>query len=393
MSQDKNHKTALWLGSSAHAIQDGLSTALNVLLPILAQAFGLSYAQVGLFKGLKYIVQAVLEALSGHLTERFGNRNVIVFGFVVSALGYFVLSIADTQEIVLFSFILIGIGGAYHHAPASALISAAFSPKTRRKAMSLYNSAGDIGKLSFSGFLGLAVLLTWPWQPFVAVLGAVTLSAAVITFIIMRRKKMGLSAARATEQTAVEDTTNLGWGIQHRFKFGALLITVFLDNLIQASLLTFVAFVMIEKGISVPVAAMASVFILVGGTFGKAVCGTLADRIGMRKAFSILQILTALGLILLIMLPNAIAAFILLPFLGVVVQGSTSITYVKVPDYIHPERTARGYSMIYATTSLVAFCGPIGMGVIADQYGIHMSIGIMAGIAIASIVPAWFLKS
>lgn len=393
MSQKSTQKTTLWIGCTAHAIQDGLSTALNVLLPILAQTFGLSYTQVGLFKGIKYIVQAVLEALSGHLTERFGIRNVITFGFIISGLGYLVLSIAQWPALVLFSFILIGIGGAYHHAPSSALISASHPTKTRRKAMSLYNSAGDIGKLSFSAFIGLAVILTWPWQPFVATLGILTIAAAIIIFIIMRRKNIGIIQQPKTQTSPTDNQPNLGWGILHPFKFTALLTTVFLDNLIQASLLTFVAFVMIEKGISTPIAAMASVAILIGGTFGKAVCGTLADRIGMRKAFSILQILTALGLILLITLPNPIITFILLPFLGIVVQGSSSITYVKVADYVHPARTARGYSMIYATTSLVAFCGPIGMGLLADQHGIQFPIYIMSAIALISIIPAWFLKS
>lgn len=393
MSDPKNSKTILWIGCSAHAIQDGLSTALNVLLPILAQTFGLSYTQVGLFKGIKYIVQALLEALSGHLTERFGIRNVLVFGFIISGIGYLVLSIAHIPALVLFSFILIGIGGACHHAPASALISAAFTPKTRRKAMSLYNSAGDIGKLSFSGFVGLAVLLTWPYEPFVATLGVLTICAAILTFALMKRKNIGRPQYETNQTKQNDETSKLGWGILRPFKFGALLITVFLDNLIQASLLTFVAFVMIDKGLSAPIAAMASVALLIGGTFGKAVCGTLADRIGMRKAFAILQILTASGLVILILIPNAILAYILLPFLGVVVQGSSSITYVKVADFVHPDRAARGYSMIYATTSLVAFCGPISMGIIGDIYGISLSIYIMAFVALLSIIPAWFLKS
>lgn len=393
MSETQHSKTTLWVGCTAHAIQDGLSTALNVLLPILAQSFGLSYTQVGLFKGIKYIVQAILEALSGHLVERFSIRNILAFGFVVSGIGYLVLSLAPWPGLILFSFILIGVGGAYHHSPSSALISAAHSSKTRRKAMSLYNSAGDIGKLCFSGFIGLAVLLTWPWQPFVASLGLLTIGAAITIYIIMRRKNIGGIQILQNTSPTLDTQSNLGWGILHRFKFGALLITVFLDNLIQASLLTFVAFVMIEKGLSTPVAAMASVAILIGGTFGKAVCGTLADRIGIRKAFTILQVLTALGLILLITLSSAVLAFILLPFLGIVVQGSSSITYVKVADYVHPDRVARGYSMIYATTSLVAFCGPVGMGILADIYGINLPITILASVAILSIIPAWFLKS
>ena len=50
-------KTALAVGCTAHIVQDGLTAATYVLMPVLAQAFGFTYAQVGLIKGLKSLTQ------------------------------------------------------------------------------------------------------------------------------------------------------------------------------------------------------------------------------------------------------------------------------------------------------------------------------------------------
>jgi FSR family fosmidomycin resistance protein-like MFS transporter len=67
----------------AHAVQDGLSAAIYVLLPVLAQTLGLNLGEVGLFKGLKSLAQGLLEIVSGVAAERFGDRALLVFGLVV----------------------------------------------------------------------------------------------------------------------------------------------------------------------------------------------------------------------------------------------------------------------------------------------------------------------
>ncbi len=81
-------KKALAIGCTAHAIQDGLGAATYVLLPILAQAFGFGYAQVGLFKGAMSLAQAMLELSSGVLSERIGAVRTLVFGLTLAGLGY-----------------------------------------------------------------------------------------------------------------------------------------------------------------------------------------------------------------------------------------------------------------------------------------------------------------
>ena len=73
-------RVVLWSCSIAHAVQDGLGAAVYVLLPILSQTLGLSYGQVGLFKGLKSLAQGLLEIASGVACERFGERWLLVFG-------------------------------------------------------------------------------------------------------------------------------------------------------------------------------------------------------------------------------------------------------------------------------------------------------------------------
>ena len=89
-----NSKSALAASSTTHVTQDGLTTTINVMLPVLAQTFGLAYAEVGLLRGLKSFTQAVMEMCSGWLSERLGECQLLVAGLLLSGLGYALLSMA-----------------------------------------------------------------------------------------------------------------------------------------------------------------------------------------------------------------------------------------------------------------------------------------------------------
>ncbi len=218
-----------------------------------------------------------------------------------------------------------------------------------------------------------------------------SLLAGVAIFFALKRRAIGQITTGKPDQISTDAKKSLGWGILDRGKFAALLATVFFDSMVQSGVLTFSAFVMIAKGVPAPIATVAAVLVLIGGMFGKALCGFLADRFGVRPTFALLQVLTATGLVLLVITPIT-ASYILLPALGVVVQGTTSITYVIVNDLVHPERTARGYSMIYGASSFAALAGPMGFGLIGDQFGIEFTLIAMATTAIIAIFPCWFLK-
>ena len=108
-------KSALKISCSAHIVQDGLTATVYVLLPILAQVFGLSYTQVGLIKGVKSVAQGVFEMGSGLVSERIGEIRTLVLGLVLSAMSYIALACATGPLTVALCLLLVGIGTAFQH--------------------------------------------------------------------------------------------------------------------------------------------------------------------------------------------------------------------------------------------------------------------------------------
>ncbi|MGI9522141.1 MAG: MFS transporter [Hyphomicrobiaceae bacterium] len=389
--QFTNKKTALGVSCTAHAIQDGLTATIYVLLPILAQSFGLSYSQVGLFKSIKSLSQAVLEMLSGIVTERFGEYRVLIFGLLLSGVGYASLAATSSPVLVMVFLFVIGAGTAFQHAPASALVIAEHPVSGRRGPLGIYNSSGDIGKLVFTGCFSLLIGAGLAWQKVSLAYGVTALIAAVAITIggrVFAKSRQQDSAGEVESGTG----RGLGWGIINWSSYGSLLVVVFIDTMVQAGVLVFVAFLMLAKGLPLPIATAATVVLLTGGVFGKAGCGYLADQIGVRPAFTLIQGLTAAGLIAIVAAPSWLAFILLFP-LGVVLQGSTSITYGFAADLIHPRRMARGYALLYSSSGFSSVAGPLAFGLIGDDFGIEVSVYAMAVVVILSVPPIVFLQA
>ena len=138
-------------------------------------------------------------------------------------------------------------------------------------------------------------------------------------------------------------------------------------------------------------ATLAVTITLVGGMLGKAAGGFLAERMGIRSAFTLVQCLTACGIIA-VLFSGKVVAFCLLPLLGVCLQGSTSSTYGAVGDLVHKDKVSRGFSIIYSVSSLSGLLGPIAFGLLSDDYGIETTMLAMAAISLLAIPPIILLR-
>jgi len=375
--------------SSVHGFQDGLSSSLYILLPVLAQTFGLSYSQVGMIRASNNSAMLLFEIPAGILSERFGERPLLTFGLVCAGIGYLSLTTASGFLTVVLSLFLAGFGAAFQHSLSSSIISKTFQDTGRRSALGIYNSAGDGGKLTFTGCMSLALGMGAAWQHVVTGFGLLAFLMATVLFITLYQLDVG---NRPTSQVNSEAVPGIKrWGIRDRKGFTALALMVFLDISVQGGFLTFLAFLMIEKQVPTHLAAFAVVLTLVGGAFGKFGCGFLAERLGVIRSLCLIECMTAAGIITVLLSPTLVA-YCLLPVLGFALQGSSSITYGTVGDLIKGDRQSRGFGAIYSIASAAAISGPIGYGLISDQFGLSMAMLAMAFVVVLPIPLSLLLR-
>jgi MFS family permease len=132
-------------------------------------------------------------------------------------------------------------------------------------------------------------------------------------------------------------------------------------------------------------ATLAVPLILVGGMAGKLACGVLAERVGIIRTIIITEVVTGVGIFAAVALPG-VAAALLLPLLGVALQGTSSVLYATIGDLVERERLPRAFGLFYTLGSLCGIAAPLGYGLVGDHLGVGNAITLM-GAAIFLTLP------
>jgi FSR family fosmidomycin resistance protein-like MFS transporter len=364
-------------------VHDGLSDVTYVLLPLLAQSFGLSLAQVGMIRSAHRVAMAAFQIPAGLFAERFGERNLLALGTAVSGLAFVALGYASGFWMILFALFFAGLGSAVQHPLCSTIISHTYPDEGRRAALGTYNFFGDVGKFAFGGIVSLALLLGLSWQGPVVGFGVVAFAVGVMIFVTIANSAATTAAAAA--QSSAKTTLVKGWGIRSPQGFTALCLIEILDSSTRTGFLTFIAFLLIAKGLPEGWAALSVPLILVGGMAGKLACGLLAERFGIVRSIVITELATGIGILATLMLPG-IAAFVLLPLIGVVLQGTSSVLYATIGDLVDKDRLPRAFGLFYTLGSLCGIAAPLGYGLLGDLAGVENAIATI-GVAVLLTLP------
>ena len=73
---DPGRTRVLWVACGAHALHDGLTDTLYLLLPLWQAQFALSYAAIGLLRALYTGVMAGFQVPAGKLAQRMGGARM-----------------------------------------------------------------------------------------------------------------------------------------------------------------------------------------------------------------------------------------------------------------------------------------------------------------------------
>jgi FSR family fosmidomycin resistance protein-like MFS transporter len=370
-----------------HFIDDGFADSIYLLLPFIAAELHLSFSQVGLLKGVFSGAMSLLQLPMSLLGEKVGELNVISLGAFGLAGGFMLLSWAPSFLAVFLTLIAAKGTAAGQHGLGSSVLSRVFETSRRRAAMGMYNFSGDVGKVAVP-FL-LAVLISWRgWRQGVFVLSLGGIAAGAVLWFLARNERTGFSAPRTEPR---QKSRAMGWGIRDPRAFSALLTIGILDNATRASLLTFLPFLLLRKEIPADQVGFALTLLFAGGAAGKFACGLLAERLGIVPMVVSTEALTTVGILLLFWV-SPTGVWYLLPFVGVVLNGTSSVLYATVAEIISPGGRSRGYGLYYAITLGAGAVAPVIYGLVIDRLGLTFSLVAVALMASMTIPLSRYLS-
>jgi len=370
-----------------HALHDGLVDMLYALLPLLAQAFGLSYAEVGMVRAANRMATATLQVPAGMLAERTGERPLLVAGTALAGIAFLGLGLAGGFPSVLALIFLAGVGAAVQHPLASSLITAAFPGTGRRAALGTYNTLGDVGKFGFMALVIGGAALGIGWQAVAAAFGLAALATAAAAQRLFVAAGAGARPSAPDRQAAggAAALPARGWGVKSRTGLLALALIATLDSATRVGFLTFVAFLMIGKGVPAAWAASSVLLALLGGMGGKFACGVLAERIGVTRTIALSEAATGAAILAVVVLPG-LWGFAMLPLLGLFLNGTSTAIYGTVGELIDDSRHSRAFGLIYTLGSVCGVVAPLAFGLLADAAGVAAAL-TASGLMILLAVP------
>ncbi len=360
-----------------HMVNDGCFVAIYPILPLIAIEFDLSYAQVGLLKTALSATSTAFQIPMALLAERVGEIAMLALGMAWVAAGFIVLGIAASFIQTLVLLAAAGTGGSVQHPVASSFISREYEGRRRGSALGVLNFAGDLGKFIIPLIFAIS-LTAYGWRASMVGLGAVSLLFALIFWYLLRDKNRELQRAQPLGQPA----PTKGWGILQPKTFAAILSMGVLDASVRSALLTFVPFLLIEKGLAATEASLMLTVIFAGGAAGKLGCGILADRIGNTAMIVLTESMT--GLLILCLLPAGQWAMLPLLFcVGFFLNGTSSVLLDGVAELFDATKRSRGYGLYFTIYLGAGAIGPIAYGTIGDAWSLSM---VFLAMALASLI-------
>jgi predicted MFS family arabinose efflux permease len=101
--------------------------------------------------------------------------------------------------------------------------------------------------------------------------------------------------------------------------------------------------------------------------------------------------LTAIAIVALLPLPLE-AALLVLPLIGIALNGTSSVLYGSVPDLVAPERRARAFSIFYTGTIGAGALAPAIYGVVGDALGVSTTLLVVAAIVLLTLPLSLVLR-
>ena len=372
-------RRTLLFGSAMHIWSDLYFALMVPLLPLIQEDLDLSLVEVGLLRSVFNGATALLQIPIGLLAESAGEFWLLIWGNVWVSVGLIGMALSAGFVMLLVVSFFAGLGGGAQHPLASGMVSRAYDARGRSTAVGTVNFAGDIGKM-IAPVLAAVMAVHFGWRTTLWVVGLAGIVFMAFSATTRRRLDIGkpVQQREAVDSDGDDEATRVS-------AFVTLSWIGFLDSATRGSALVFLPFVMTAKDMGTARISLMLFLLFVGGAAGKFVVGWLGDRYSFISLVWATKRLTAVTLALSLVAPP-LALVPLMLALGVGLNGTSSILYATVADFVPARRRARLYGIYYTTNEGGTILAPPLYGLVGELVSLNVAMLAMA-VATAAILP------
>jgi len=349
------------------------------------QAFGVSFAELGISVAVMSGMTAVVQTPIGFLVDRFGARRFLIGGTLLMTLSISLMGMATSFWQIVALAMLSGLGNAVFHPADYAILSGSIHPSRLGRSFAIHTFVGHVG---FASAPPVTAALIWliGWR---GTLLSVGLIGIPVTLAILWQSRILADQKRAP----LASRSSAGAGAKMLFSpsimlfFGFFMASSMAGAGIQSWLITVLHS---THGLTVEAASSALTGFMVGTMSGVLVGGWVADRTDRHFLFVMVLTLVGSALILLVnltILPQ-VATVALLFLTGHLIGASRTPRDVMVKDAAPPGQIGKVFGFVSSGLALGGAVMPVPYGMLIDAGRPELVLTLVAGLWLVSLLFA-----
>ena len=375
-----------WLAVAAAFIAGfvvfGIIYSFGVFLGPIAGDLNVGSAAVTVLFSATGVSFYMLGSFTGHLSDRFGPRRVVLAGAMILGAGLVLTALIDRLWIGYLTYgIGVGMGAACVYVPTLAVVGASFT-RRRNTALGIAAAGTGCGMLALPP-IAAALIEHYGWRH-----GYMILGGGVTVLLAL---SAGLTATAPPPPTAPRP---LG-PVLRSFEFVMLYVSWVLATTALFVPLVFLPTFATEHG-ATPVAASALIALLGGmSILGRLGIGALGDRIGTLRLFKLAVFVMGASYVLWLALPSYPWLVVFAAILGLAYGIRIALMPGVLIEFFGLQNLGALLGIFFTASGVSSALGPLLAGLIVDhtegyRWGIVFALttGMLGLLAVLPVKPA-----
>ena len=370
---------------AGHFLSHFYQLCLPPLFIAWQQAFGVSFAELGLAMAVMAAAAAVMQTPMGFLVDRYGARPFLVGGTLLMTLSIAAMGIATAYWQVVVLALLSGVGNSVIHPADYAILSGSVDRAKLGRSFAFHTFVGHVGFAAAPpATAALALLMGWRG----ALLLVGLLGLPVVATILWQSRILADQGREPRRRAASPASGARLLGSRSVLMFFAFFMV---SSMAGAGISSWLITILHQvHGLAIAAASSALTGYMVGMIGGVLVGGWVADRTDRHLPFVVILTITAAALLLL----TGIVSLAELPTVGVlfvagVMTGASRTPRdVMVKDAAPPGQIGKVFGFVSSGMSLGGAIMPVPYGMIIDAGRPELVLVVVAALLLLSLLCA-----
>jgi predicted MFS family arabinose efflux permease len=373
----RGHGPILML-SLGHGATHWITGTLYILLPLIKESLGLSYAQAGLFLSVYHMSSFAANFVSGLVVDVSGRRVLVqVIALLVGAAAMLVFGLTSAFVTLCFMIGLMGAANQAWHPGAIAYLSDRYAQR-RGYVLSIHAMGANAGDAL--GPMIAGILLTWMTWGNAALVSAIP--SLVMAFVL-------IAMLLPSDKAVVRETSAMGIreyfsGYTALLKDRAVMVlaaTAAFRTMAQVGLFAFLPLYIVDVMQKSTIYTGAALMIIqIGGLVASPIAGLWSDKIGRRPIVFGALASSSVVIFVLTFVSNPTAYVVGISMLGFFLFSIRPVVQSWMMDMVPPRFAGSATSLMFGTQAILGALAPILGGLVADRYGLVAVFYCLAGI-------------